>query len=328
MATKRRGGTTTRRNPISEQVFETHGVEWEYLEKVSLETIVKDLDAQSRQRNTPPPAKVNEYAEAYKGGADMPPLVLWEDGEPGYTLLDGNTRRDALVKLGRTDTNAYLVKDLKDGKAEAVYISGLFNARQGMPLDKAEIKRAVLSAKKLTVPVSDAALARDFGMKASAIHRLVKASEFDPRAERLGLTPNGIPESSKARLTSLADDSVFGEMTKIITDAHLTTGETGVLLKEVNSKGSEAERLAVITQERQERAEQIANHAKGREASSPPATESLLPLGKLWSLMEKYPNPEDWVPGNEDKRQQWHPIVEGIAQHLDKVAEAYEDRGL
>ena len=51
-------------------------------------------------------------------------------------------------------------------------------------------------------------------------------------------------------------------------------------------------------------------------------------FGRLFSLMGKFPSPEDFVPVRQDTRDEWFPKIQVINGFLAKLIVAYENAGI
>jgi len=306
-----------------EAKLDAHGATYTYVASVPLADITRYPDAQARIRIAGS-SKIGEYAEKVKQGEVFPPLVLGEDGSPDYMLLDGNTRKFAYEKLGRTHTDAYIVTGIASNDA-AIYLSGLFNGTNGVPLAREEVLRVVRAGK--AEGMADTRIAKDYGIKPTFVNRLVTIDRFDTRAKGLGLTTD-IPADTKTALASVADDSVLRSLLDLTLDADLKGKDVRTIVKEIAGKGSEADRLKVVSDERTDRAPSITAVATGRTTTAPPSKDSLMAFGRIHSLMGKFPNPDLWVPVRQDTRDDWYPKLQDIEAFLGGLLAEYQKAGI
>jgi hypothetical protein len=83
---------------------------------------------------------VEEYAEALRGDAEFPPLVVFFDGKDHW-LADGFHRLEAYKQLGYIEVPV----DLRKGsKRDAILFSVGANARHGLPRTNEDKRRAVM----------------------------------------------------------------------------------------------------------------------------------------------------------------------------------------
>ena len=76
---------------------------------------------------------VTRYAQQMKTGAIFPAIVVNELGE----LIDGNTRRRAAVKAGRSTMAAYICRDLTPLQARSLSVE--LNQANGLAMDEKEL---------------------------------------------------------------------------------------------------------------------------------------------------------------------------------------------
>ena len=308
-----------------EAKMDANNIAYHYVASVPLEEIARHAETQARLRIAGT-STINTYAEKMRQGELFPPVILWEDGRDGYTLLDGNTRVAALHKLGRSHTDAYIVSGL-EGDNEAIYVSSLFNTINGVSLSKEEILRAVQAGKALSNPYSDARLAKDLGIPASRISRITAVERFNERAGQLGLATE-LPEDTKIALAPIVDDSVLRDLHTLALDADLKGKDIRPIVKDVSTKGSEAERLKVVADERKGLEPTITSVAAGRTTTAPPSKDSLMAFGRLHALMTKFPDVHQFVPVRPDTRDEWYPKLQSINVFVGQLVTAYEEAGV
>jgi hypothetical protein len=324
MAPKRTAVGENRYAPY-EAKMDANNITYRYVALVPLTDVSRYADTQARLRIAGT-STVNTYAEKMRQGEVFPPIILWEDGRDGYCLLDGNTRDMAMRKLGRTHTDAYIVSGLEDDN-HAIYVSSLFNTINGVSLAKDEILRAIRAGKALTNPMSDARLAKDLGVPASRISRLTSIERFNERADQLGLATE-VPEDTKIALAPVVDDSVLRELHTLVLDADLKGKDIRPIVRDVSVKGSEAERLKVVTEERVALAPTIQSVAAGRTTTAPPSKDSLMAFGRIHALMGKFSDVSLFVPVRQDTRDEWYPKIQAIHDFIGELVTAYENAGV
>jgi len=321
----RRGAVSENRYPPYEAKLDAAGITYRYVASVPLDDITRYADTQARLRIAGTPV-VNQYAEKMKQGELFPPLIIWENDRSDYCLLDGNTREMAYRKRGQTHTDAYIVTNLQSDN-EAIYVSSLFNAISGTPLAKDEIIRAIRAAQQLTPPMKDTRIAKDLGVSPSRVSRITSVMRFDERSERLGLATE-LPEDIKVILAPVTDDAVLADLHSLMLDADLKARDIKPIIKDIGEKGSEAERLQVVADERIALAPVIHAVSTGRTTAAPPARDSLMAFGRLYNLQSNFPNPADFVPVRQDTRDDWYPKLQEIHAWLATVITAYDNAGV
>lgn len=307
-----------------EDKLNARGAKWRYVASVPLVDITRYPDAQARQRLSGSKT-VNEYATKMQQGEVFPPLVIGEDGTVGYMMLDGNTRKAADEKLGRTHTDAYIV-EIHDSN-EALYLSALFNTIGPVPLTDDEILRAIRAGLAMNPPMSGKTLAQDLGRTPLYISRIAQADAYDQRAERLGMAKD-IPAQAKRILVQIPDDSVLQDAVALTLDAELKSTDLTALVKEIGKQGSEADRRRVVADDRIDRQTVIQHIASGRTTTAPPAKDSLMAFGRIHTLMGKFPDVDDWVPVRQETRDAWIGKIQEIEVFLADLSIAYQAAGI
>ena len=319
---RRRSAKESNRNASYEEEFAFLGIPYRYVATVGLEDIERHPDSQARIRESGLPV-VQQYARKMKEGQIYPPVTLWQDGSDGYFLVDGNTRVAAKRRNGTGTTDAYIL-ELND-KDQAVAISANLNTLNGAQLNRDELQRAMMAMTRLGL--TNKTIARKLGIPAAQVTRALAAEEFDKRAAVQWPVPEEVkdqlPRTMKARINTVADDAVFAELSNLVVDADLTSKDLTPLLSGISSAGSEADRIKVIADERQNRAADIARVATGRTVKGSPILESTRAFGTLRKLMEDYENPQQWVPASDDKRLEWSAVLEMLVPFLERVRAVY-----
>lgn len=306
-----------------EKILTDHAVDFEYRDAVPIAEIVRHPESQSRLRQVDK-ARVAQYAGVLRAGQDpFPPVVVNKDGYDGFRIIDGDGRISARRKRRMADVPAYIVQLSDD--AECIYLSAIFNAKHGQPLIKAERDRAVRAALAIKEnPPNEEQIARDYGVSRASIVRLREGDAAARRLSNLGVDPDPISQSHLKALNKLADDAVLVQSALLITDADLGVRETETMLAAIGSATSEADRLKVVAAEREDRAEAIKARSAGRVPAGLPVSDSRLILGRLLSLIDHYPNVDQWVPHSKEHLDAWTPKVHAAADFLAELAEAYD----
>lgn len=92
-------------------------------------------------------AVVQEYMEAYRGGAQMPPIDVfrYEGHADSYLLADGFYRRGALLSLGRLEVEAVVHEGTR---AEAIALAFEKNKARGVRLTARDLPRCIMLAQE------------------------------------------------------------------------------------------------------------------------------------------------------------------------------------
>ncbi len=158
-----------------EQMLQSFGVEFEYMESVPLDNInfTRSLRNQARLLTPIDEEAVSQYAQAYKDGCtSFPPLILWRPGKGQWIINDGNQRGQALLRLKRKDTDAYVIKSTDQKVIDE--LTWTWNNRiNGRRISAEEsMEHAVSYCRQYKVPVPEAA--KRWGVKESQLESRVR----------------------------------------------------------------------------------------------------------------------------------------------------------
>lgn len=103
--------------------------------------IIVDSEIQQRA-NGLDPATVNDYAEKYESGVDMPPVVAFQDSDESIHLADGFHRFAAQQLLGHESLDV----DLRKGtKRDAIFFACAANGSHGLRRTNADKRKAIVT---------------------------------------------------------------------------------------------------------------------------------------------------------------------------------------
>lgn len=313
------GRTDNRRQDI-EAILDSHGIKWEYAALIALEDIVRHDESQSRLR-TESKDLVGEYAEKMKRGAIFPPIIVVRNADGTFSVVDGNTRCEARRKRTEASTDAYII-EVADAN-EAVYVSAIFNASHGAKLNKQEVVRAVLAASGMAARPTDERLAQDYGVGVTTIRRIINGHRVTVELEAAGIDTSFLRDAAKQQIAKVRDVAVKRDLAKLVIDADLSQADLSTLVKEVNLKDSEVDRLAVVSQARADREAEITARRAGRIIKKRPIAQQATVFGRLSQLIGEFPDPTTWVPQDEDRRKEMEKRVNEVTLFLDDVRTAY-----
>lgn len=321
MSTKK-NAVTINRDPKIEKLLDEHGISYTYEAMVPLSDLERHADAQSRL-GTVKQADVRGYAEQMKQGAIFPPVVLWEDSVEGWVIVDGNTRVLAKRKNKATHTDAYVV-DLSTS-AEAIVVSAIFNGTNGQPLSTSEIKRAILANEKMgTKRYSAKRLAKDYGVSAAYVSKIINVARAKDDLVALGVDVNALHDSALDKIGKITDDAVKRDLANLAIDAKLSQPDLAAVVRDVKAKGAEADRLKVVSDSRTEQARRIEDVKQGRAVSGNPAATAAMVMGRLNKAIETHPDAETWVPVKAEARQNVRTLASDLSDFLSKIVAAID----
>jgi ParB-like chromosome segregation protein Spo0J len=225
-----------------------------------------------------PKEMVDRYAEQMKAGANFPAIVVNDRWE----LVDGNTRRLAMLKNGQNVIPAYICSDLSALEARSLSVE--LNQSHGLSLTKQEVHAFVASAVQEGQVLDTHAYARMTGTKASTLSRWVAAKHFRMRAEQEGISAASITAlsaSAQAALQAARLKAVFVELTALAISAKVPAAQLKTIIASANSAASEKEALSIVAEARETRADDAKAIAAGFKAAKRRSAGSALHIGGL-----------------------------------------------
>lgn len=306
------------RKPEYEEVFEAAGVEYE-LTKISLSEVERHKQSQIRL-SAANPARIAQYVARYKGGShDVPPITVYQDGFPGYRVVDANHRVAMFQKLKVEEVWAYVLSGVNEEQSR--WIGAALNGLHGVPLSAGEIKAGVEVG--LSLDFSPETIARTIGASTSKVNRVIRIKKFDVRAAMYGLVTDGINDTMRSWFVNPAfsDESVFVAAVNLQRDAQMSTDEwinpEHGLIRKLAKAPSEQGRMDILTQARDDRDSAIKAVKLGKVARLSPVltVRNLLLAGE--KAMTTLPLTA-WVPQGPTAPE-WTTRVMALRDHLNTV---------
>ena len=245
---------------IEERLAARH-IDYRFEPNYSIDTI---LDAEGHQvrliEHRAPTEMVTRYAQQMKAGAVFPAIVVNELGQ----LIDGNTRRRAALKAGRSTIPAYICRDLTQLQARALSVE--LNQANGLSMDENELHAYVRSAVLEGQTLDTKACARITGVRPSKLERWKAQAQFEQRAKQCGVRDAEVavlPESVQAALNGVRLVPVLIEASAVAAAARMPLSAVRRMVSQINAATSEAAALEVVEGERAARADDIRAIASG-----------------------------------------------------------------
>ena len=110
------------------------------IKAVAVTKIVRDKELQSRQSVTA--EAIDDYAQAMKDGAKLPPCLVVSDGK-SYWLCDGFHRVAAAIKVGMKQIECEIVQGTR---SDALWLAAASNLKHGVRRTNLDKQRAVAMA--------------------------------------------------------------------------------------------------------------------------------------------------------------------------------------
>jgi hypothetical protein len=245
---------------IEERLGARH-IDFRFEPNYSLEEIVDSEGNQVRLiEHRAPTEMVGRYAQQMKAGATFPAIVLNERGE----LIDGNTRRRAAIKAGRSTIPAYICHALTPLQARALSVE--LNQANGLAMDERELHAYVRGAVHEGQALDTKSCARITGVKPATLERWKAQAQFEQRAKQCGIREvdvSALSESVQVALNAIRLVPVLIEAVSLAVAARMSSSAVRAMVRRINGAPSEADAVAVIVEERSARAEDIRAIANG-----------------------------------------------------------------
>lgn len=223
---------------------------------------------------------VDRYAVAMKAGDSFPPIV-------GYivagkvVVIDGNHRVAAAKKAGYTHIVMFGVAP--ETSTELITLLTVeANSKHGLPTDtKWRVEQAL---HLFDIGISQDLACEAAGIKVQQLKDRIAVRKADERARKLGVTQFAIlAPAARQALGTLKDDAVMVVASNCVIDNELSVTDARNLIRDVKAKGSESERLKVVTDfDEKRRMERAAKAVVGKRQRTSNAKLSLTTaIGKV-----------------------------------------------
>jgi hypothetical protein len=185
--------------------------------------IVVNDELQSRANMDPD--LVEEYADAMRRGADLPPVRVVGDEDKGeFFLFGGFHRIAALDRIKGDDPDYRLPVELvsSGGEKDAIWLSAAENQSHGLRRSNADKRRAAELAVKCSPSISDRALADHIGVSQPFVSKIRKELEgggdLPEQPERQGKDGKVRKQPDKPEPQPLPSDA--GEVAEFVDSLH------------------------------------------------------------------------------------------------------------
>lgn len=242
------------------------------------------------EKHRAPRQQVSQYAAAMARGDKFAPVVVTSDGY----VIDGNTRVEAAHRNRRPDIQAFVLNAPWDNAPESVQrrlrvLGAGFNARNGRGIDRNEITHAVVAiGKDETYDASR--IATLLGVTDGIVHGILAEQRVRERARKHNIEVNGsIPASQLQRLgqaSNTLNDAPFLDLLRLTQEAGLSKAEVVDLIKQVRAAGSDDAALALLSEQREARRDQIADFRASGKSRPPTAAQLRQRLGFVLTHQE------------------------------------------
>jgi ParB-like chromosome segregation protein Spo0J len=213
-----------------------------------------------RIQHRAPKDRVERYATAMRHGAQFPAILLNDRME----RIDGNTRLEAAKKIGRDTIPAYICHGITTLEARSLSVE--LNQSNGLAMEEDEIRAFIVDAIQSGQQPEVRSLARMTGVKDTKIARWIADTKFSNRVRNSGIDEDLVdvlPESTRVALEATRLAPVFENLTALAAEARMPAAEVKKLVSAVNNASSQNDALAIVSAERDARADQIRAAASG-----------------------------------------------------------------
>jgi hypothetical protein len=265
-----------------------------------------------------PTDMVTRYGQQMKAGAVFPAIVLNERGE----LIDGNTRRRAALKAGRSTIPAYICQGLTPLQARALSVE--LNQANGLPMDENELHAYVRSAVLEGQTLDTKACARITGVRPSKLERWKAQAQFEHRAKTCGIGEADVAvlsESVQAALNGIRLVPVLIQATSVAAAARMSSSAIRQMVTQINAATSEAAALEVVAGERAARADDIRSLASGFTARRRVGQRSAMHIAALLKF-----HVDDLLEVSPENREQTIRRLHDLRDHTDQAITAATTR--
>lgn len=270
------------------------GVRYTYVPNMAIERVDKraSLEAQARLDKRLDEDMVLKYAVAMESGAEFPPLIGYDAGGR-IILIGGNHRVHAAELAHRKTFDVYVVQ------TDDRYIIDRMTRSMNFALEgKAGTQEEALQQAIYLVTThgkSAAEVGRSFNLKQQQVEAAVRRQKSLRRMETLGISTKHIPASTVDVLGRL-NDRPMQAAEALRTTTKMNTEQVRQLVKDVASKTSEDEQLAVIAAW-SKRPDIQALREQSRSGSTPRPTTAVRTrlfrlVSDMESLLKQYTTPQ------------------------------------
>jgi hypothetical protein len=231
--------TVGTRDTRIEQLLDTWHLSYELEAEYPLAKVRDNEGVQIRlPEHRAPSDAVDEYVTHMKHGALFPPIVVTTNG----SLVDGNTRLRAALKLGRKTFPTYKVKFAILGQAKMV--GAALNQMGGHRLTEAEV--VVAAEAYIREGYNDQAIARALGKSMTHIRNVRRDRLYHEAAARTGVAEIDIPKPVRRQLAGIQHDEPFKAAVEAYAYAKPAVKDVGVLVDRIEQTRSDAEAIAAV----------------------------------------------------------------------------------
>lgn len=261
--------------PLIEQI-EGLGFQWGYNPAGKLPDITTQRIQVRTEKQVAPPTEVHKYAQAYRLGNNLPPIVETRD----RWVIDGATRTEGARKAGLTSIAMFIVEaDWNDApepvQKRLIALGTALNNIHGRPMSAANNEALIMVAHQEGEPSK--VLAARLKLKDSTVQAALAKKAGLERAAKLKVDLGDL-QSSHIKLLGGKKNLNNLPWIKLAELAHyLTVSELGEVAAQIRDLSTDEEKLAVLQAEVDARPDQV----KGYTSSSNRANRASRALDRM-----------------------------------------------
>ena len=250
-------------------------------------------------------------------GMPIPAIVVTSDGR----IIDGNGRVHGAKKAKHGTLYAFVTNKTEEQLGDTLLeILGSRLNDHGKRRAKHEIDKTI--RKLLADDATTERVMEHVSVEAGRVRNMRAQMTGEERVEAAGLARNGF---SIAHLKAFGRVELMNEplngVIQLVHDTGMSSKETGELMKRLRAKGSEAEQMQMLNQERNDLRERIDEHKRTGNGKPPAARRAKQSLSGFMSIAEA---PEQIVERNPDRMESQLKTLRSAQLLLNQIIELQE----
>lgn len=281
----------------TEYFLSSNGYTWQFQKDLPLTM----LDMKEAESN---PARLGaaldeEYALsiglAVQDGAELPAIVVLDDGTPMYRIITGRHRVKGVTDFCKPQfqaLDAYVVREVDPYRVQM--LTRTINIIEGHAPNTRERLTHIAEMRRMFPHSTAKELSGQFKVAAQTANEYLRVLSMERRADDLGVghvaKGKAIPFKLKAQLQSIQSDNVFMHAVAVVArHPNDFRGQTpgSTLIKELKSAGTERKALKYLDERDRELTD--AEDTRKVKKSRSPSGKATLFVGAARSLLKKYP---------------------------------------
>lgn len=280
------------KDSVREAWLTDNGWEFEYEEKAPLDFILVDKSAQEQVRlgEQVDELHASRLAQALRDGAQFPAVILIQPTNGGpLPIGDGIHRISALKKIGRKETDAYVVTNAQSPKMTEM-LRRTANAPGGKGFDTAHAVQQAVALTDAGWNASEAA--RMMHVSSAAVSKRLRAREIAPKVAKV-MAPmttarvlQVVPQDTLEALARIKRADLFDSATRIVMHGKLSGKQADVLAQEAMKALTDAAAVELMTDWNKTYASELAQSVRGSAAAQAIRNQPKVRLDRSMALLK------------------------------------------